>query len=236
MSRFGVDGCREGWIYLELSADRPQFGVVKHVRDLVDRNPDLECLFIDIPVGLPESGDGIRECDRKARHLLTGTRSSSIFPTPSRQAVYAGSYRASQEANREAVGKGLTKQSWYLCDKIREVDELLEEKPDLMGRIRECHPEVCFATFGDGPMRHSKKTREGAGERLQLLEDIHPGVADVVARAVLAYGGSSVERDDIIDAAAAAVCAFHADEVATLPEAPPKDPRGIPMEMVYWSP
>jgi len=83
-------------------------------------------------------------------------------------------------------------------------------------------------------MAHSKKTREGFRERLDLLSAVYPKASDVAARAFLEYGGFEALRDDIIDALVAAVCASQIAQCQTLPPNPDVDPTGLKMEMVYW--
>jgi len=204
--------------------------------ELLETLPEPEHLFIDIPVGLPEEGNGVRECDREARRRLTRKRGSSVFPVPTRQAVHATSWEEALERNRAAVGKGISKQAWYICPRIREVDDLLAARPELLGRVREAHPEVCFHALSGRPMENGKKTREGAEERLAVLDAVRPGLAGAARTAVEELRGPGVERDDVIDAAVLALTALHGDAVGTLPEDPPRDPRGIPMEMVCWIP
>jgi predicted RNase H-like nuclease len=118
--------------------------------------------------------------------------------------------------------------------KIREVDDLLRERLKLRGRIREIHPEICFWGLTDRPMRHSKKTREGFEERVGALVAHRPDARDAWESAFVQYGGLEAERDDIVDALAAALCALHAKDCRTLPQDPEIDPEGLPMEMVYW--
>jgi predicted RNase H-like nuclease len=48
-------------------------------------------------------------------------------------------------------------------------------------------------------------------------------------------GTDRFERDDLLDALAAAVTAQRGwQQYLTIPAAPPEDTFGLPMEMVYW--
>jgi len=81
-----------------------------------------------MPIGLPESINEIRP-DAEARRIISG-RSSCIFNTPCRQAVYTGDYFEASEINRQILGKGLSKQSFAICSNIRSIPE----KPALDSR------------------------------------------------------------------------------------------------------
>lgn len=233
MSAWGVDGCRNGWFYLGIDGNKATFGVISALEELVDeKTGEEDVILVDIPIGLPEGECGERVCDAAARRVLAPARAASVFPVPSRPAVYADTYAAASALNRATIGKGLSKQSWALCPKIREVDQLLQARPHLRGRIREVHPEVCFWGLTGRPMRHSKKTREGAQERLDALATVWPPARDYVAEALHKHGKAN--RDDIIDALVAAVCAREINRCRTLPEEAQTDATGLAMEMVYW--
>jgi len=231
---WGVDGCREGWFFFRLDGDEAQCGVVSAISELAARSSEGAPILIDIPIGLHDSSDVERTCDLEARRALSPIRASSVFPAPCRSAVYAPTYDVAVKRNRERMGKGLSKQSWAISPKIREVDSLLQAEPRLRERIREVHPEVCFWGLTGRPMPHSKKTREGFRDRLEVLSGVYPDAPGAVARAFLDYGGFEALRDDIIDALVAAVCASHISECRTLPSQPGVDPTGLRMEMVYW--
>ena len=233
---WGADGCRKGWLFVALGEGGREFGVVSSLEELVRRAAPDDPIFVDIPIGLPDAGDRGRRCDLEARRRLSPRRGSSVFPAPSRPAVYAGNYEEAQRKNREAVGKGLSKQTWAIGPKIREADELLRRRPELRGRLREAHPELCFFGLAGAPMVHSKKTRQGFRERLAVLELHLPRARDLVAAAFLEHGGFDAGRDDVVDATVVALCALHAGDCVSLPEATEVDGRGIPMEIVYWKP
>jgi predicted RNase H-like nuclease len=139
--------------------------VVQALEDLLERIPQGAVVLVDVPIGLPEARTGSRRCDTSARRVLTPF-GSSVFPVPSRQAVFAETYQEAVELNREILGIGLSKQSWGICPKIREVDAFLQARPDLRGQVREVHPEICFWGLTGRPIGHSKRMREGFRARL----------------------------------------------------------------------
>ena len=236
MRAWGVDGCKDGWFFFGLDDGDPEYGVVPELGNLLDRIDAEADVLVDIPIGLLDSGDRERLCDLEARRILSPRRASSVFPAPCRPAVYAGDYEEAQRRNRAALGKGLSKQSWAISPKIREVDELLQSRSDSRRQVREVHPEVCFWALVGHPMLHSKKTREGFRERLAALEPHVSNAAELVATAFLEHGGFEAQRDDIIDALVAALCASRINQCSTLPAELELDPSGLPMEMVYWQP
>jgi predicted RNase H-like nuclease len=231
MKAWGVDGCRGGWFFFGIDEDSAKGGVVPSLEELVERMPRDSILLVDMPIGLP--ADRSRRCDMEARKVLAPF-GSRVFPVPSREAVYSDTYEMAAEVNRSTVGVGLSKQSWGICPKIREVDSLLQARPELRGQVREVHPEVCFWGLSGRAIGDSKKTREGFRTRLKALEDVWFRAPGVVADAYLEYGGFEAQRDDILDALVAAVNALYIDSCRTLPSVMEKDATGLPMEMVYW--
>ncbi|MYI83480.1 MAG: DUF429 domain-containing protein, partial [Chloroflexi bacterium] len=203
---------------------------------------DASLILIDIPIGLPNSGDG-RACDAEAR-LRPGRRRSSVFTPPGREALRADlhdhSHKRVSDVNREETGKGLSIQAFGIVPKIREVDELLRERgADARPRIREVHPEVCFWSLNRGnAMQNRKSTKAGLEERLTVLRRLSSRVDLVYNAALETFLRKEVARDDILDATAAAVTAVPHEHgignpLATLPVEPPRDAFGLPMEMAY---
>ena len=229
----GVDGCKAGWLYFRLDGSDMSFGVVESVAELLHQTGEDACILIDIPIGLPEIGKLERTCDLAARKALSPKRGSSVFPTPCRQALSAASYEDATAINRRKLGRGLSRQSWAIAPKIREVDELLASSDVARRSIRETHPEVCFWGLAGGPMEYPKKTREGYLERMRILKLVEPRAEQMIAVAFLTHGGFEAVRDDVVDAFVAAICARAAGNLKTLPEKPEIDPRGLPMEMAY---
>lgn len=161
----GIDGAPGGWISVTLN--RKKFVVeFKERLSLLTFSSNMTSL-IDMPIGLPISG--YRQCDLLGRKLL-GQKWSSLFLVPSRDAVYAESYEKSCEKNLSKQNVKLSKQSWNICPKIKELDKLLRSKPELKGSLLEAHPEIAFLRLNQNePLRNSKKTLEGQQERVDLL-------------------------------------------------------------------
>ena len=243
-SRFvGVDGCPEGWFSVGLDGrGRYEVGVFKTFKELLDRYAGAELVLVDIPIGLPE-GAGGRDCDREARRRLEARR-SSVFPTPTRRTVEQAArspwdYRRALEVERQFAGKGISQQAFRIAPKIAQVDRaLLERGPNATPQVREVHPELClWALNHKRPMKYGKKKAEGEKERLEVLQGIEPHAREIFDAACSRFLRKVVARDDIVDALALAVTGHRGHgQLRAVPDDPPKDARGLPMEIVYWDP
>jgi predicted RNase H-like nuclease len=149
---------------------------------------------------------------------------------------------AYQEANAKhrqiAEGKGISRQSYALLPKIREVDQLLRQEAEARRVIREVHPEVCFwALAGARPMQVNKKDTAGFAERRKVLKAAYPPADKIIAEGLHWIQGKGAARDDLMDALAAAVTGLiGGTKLKTLPASPEQDAHGLPMEMVYFVP
>lgn len=183
------------------------------------------------PSVCPPRGRG-RDCDRLARSLLGQPRGSSVFPAPIRLALATRSWQEACRVTERADGRRISKQTWTIVRKIREVDLLLANRPSLQHRIREVHPEVSFFLMNDGkPIRHGKKDRAGLRARAHLvslwLGDVLNGLRAQLPPAGWAY-------DDLLDACAALWSASRIAQgkAISLPLQPPVDSSGLRMEIV----
>ena len=238
-SRFaGMDGCPGGWFCVGIDADGNwSFSVI--ASDAVATvTASATTVFIDIPIGLLDSGSEERVCDREARRALGRKRGSSVFPAPVRASLRARDYAEALAINRRCTGRGISKQPWMIAPKIKVIDDLLQVDASLRGVLRESHPEVCFwALNGATPMRFNKKTAEGQKERLALLRRFFPAADALFGEATARYRRKQAARDDIIDALVLAVSArLGGGFWRTFPANPPRDAVGLPMEMVFCTP
>jgi len=230
----GIDGCPAGWFFVSLDDDGShETGVVSRIDELESRLERCALALIDIPIGLPSSTIPTRRADDEARRKIA-PRGSSVFPVPSRPAIEAPDYRAACMVNERTIGRQLSKQTWNIVPKIREVDEFLRRRV-LRQKLREMHPELAFwALNGRRVPTHPKKTPEGFAERLRILSRHFSGSADVYQSARAQHPlRREVGDDDILDALVGAVTALHYPNVEALPPKPQFDERGLPMEMVF---
>ena len=234
MRYIGIDGCKSGWFYIELTRDSYRHGWCQHLDELFERLDSSTRVFIDMPIGLTDPGSSGRDCDRAARKLL-GPRRASVFPTPARAALNATNYAAACGLNRSAVGKAISLQTYAIMPKIRELDAWMQQSAAARACVYEAHPEVCFWSLAGGrPMSTHKSKPAGFEERLSVLERVFPSARAAVEAARVWARGRGVARDDIVDALVNAVSAsVPSADLRTLPEEPPLDVCALPMRMVY---
>ena len=224
----GIDGCRAGWVLARTTVHTAVVTtrIYGNFVDLLDANPDLTVLAIDIPIGL---SDGPRRTDRAARALL-GPRASSVFPAPARATLDAVSYQEASDRSFAVQGKRLSKQTFWILPKIREVDHALRTRACAAERVREVHPELCFCVLNnDQPMTHPKRTSLGFSERLNLVDAHFPGAFDLARRT---HARKVAADDDLLDALAALWTAvrLQAERARAVPEGDIEfDSVGLPM-------
>jgi len=233
MNYVGVDGCPKGWFAVSIDEQvHHEVNIFDHIITLWQHYKDSALILIDIPIGLPHWRR--RLCDVAARKLL-GKRGSSVFPAPSREAIQQSDYENACRVNQKILGKKLSTQSWNICSKIKQVDDLMNQNEQPGKQIRESHPEICFwALAGGRAMIHNKKTAAGFDERLDLLKNVMSNTEQIVAEALQTFRRRDVAKDDILDALALAITAASPSEtIMTIPENPEIDLKGLPMEIVY---
>lgn len=184
----GVDGYRKGWVAVALDpsgdvqvSTHPSFSEVL--------SSQAGVIAVDIPIDPP--GLGVRQADAGARAFVGGSRASSVFSTPPREALQARTFAEANEIARTITGKGISQQAFALARKILEVHEYA----DVDERVIEMHPEVSFRELAGEPVLESKHTAAGLARRRELL-----------AAAGVALPGAvpGVPEADLLDAAAGA--------------------------------
>jgi predicted RNase H-like nuclease len=230
----GIDGCRAGWIAFVHDGHSVTSRIIRSDAGL--RELFLECnrIFIDMPVGLADSGQ--RACDAELRNAMPPGKKASVFITPVRSAVYAVDYREACDLNLQAAGRKISIQAWNITNRIRQVDELLRADASLAKRVVECHPEWQFIQFSGAAMP-SKKTAGGVKARIELLEAIlFPDARVYFSDVMAACQRKEVQPDDILDAMLLMVAARLSTggaAVRSLPEQPVHDLFGLPMNICY---
>ncbi|WP_303900883.1 DUF429 domain-containing protein [Thiohalomonas denitrificans] len=233
MNAIGIDGCRRGWFFVQLTGSgRYHIGIAEQLEALRVAITASELTLIDIPIGLRSAGAEERRCDREARKLL-GPRASSVFVAPCRQALGCEDYASGSSTNRAVTGRRLSRQSWAITPKIAEVDTFIRMLSERR-KLREMHPELCFRALNDSqPMGHNKKKAAGHAERLAVLSRWLPQVPKIVEQARARWPRKDLAIDDILDALVGAVTAARPGALESLPAVPEKDDKGLSMEIVY---
>lgn len=228
----GIDGCRGGWVFaypknnlwkIELfdSLDKAS-GIINEASEIC----------IDMPMGLPDENTGERECDARVRKLLGRPFSSSVFSIPCSRAVYASDFKEANEINKMVLGKGISIQSWNICTKIKELDQFLCGKREFISLFKECHPELALKQINGKALQYKKKTKEGAEERLAILNTVSQLSLVEIKKIVR---GKGMLVDDVLDALALSLTAsrFSEQGFRQAPEKPVFDSNRIPMRICY---
>lgn len=225
----GIDGCRAGWLCVVEHDSRLDLHIAPALEPWLEQwCPDVA--VIDMPIGLPDAGP--RRCDTLARQALRPARASSLFPAPVRGALHLPCYASTCAAHRDIDGRALSKQTWFLLPRIREIDELLGAPSRWRGVLREGHPELSFATWNDDvPMTHAKRTAAGAAERRRRVDACWPGAVEA-GRTTLPRGGW--QENDLLDALAVLWTARRvaAGKAIRRPDPPDHDATGLAMAIV----
>ena len=161
MKFIGIDGCRLGWFYVGLDEDGNfSVGVIRSIREITAWLDDATLILIDIPIGLLAGGCEERLCDLLARQMIK-PRGSTVFPAPARSAISKDTYEEGSEENYRRLGRKLSKQSWAITGKIKEVDDFMRAAKH-RSKVHEFHPEVAFCGMNSGrPILTSKKKSDG---------------------------------------------------------------------------
>ena len=242
----GVDGCKGGWIAARV---RPRGGdvhvaVFENFADLLEEPNAPAIIAVDIPIGFPAHSFGGREGDNAVRSLL-GNRASSVFPMPSRKAIFAepgpfadrvARYKAHQRACAVAEAtstppKRITIFAFAIFAKIRQVDTALQRNPAHKSRVFETHPEFAFWQLNERNHLTAPKTSEaGRDLRRRLLMK-----AGLPSRVVKGNAPKGAKSDDLLDALVCAVVArrIYDKTAACLPQQPVIDETGL--RMAIWA-
>jgi predicted RNase H-like nuclease len=225
----GVDGCKAGWLCLSARPGEVRPGVTVFAPDgLALLTQSAAVTAIDIPIGLPSSGN--RRVDVAARSVL-GRLKSSVFPVPVRAVLESASYEVACRESHKACGKKISRQTFGILPKIRDVDRLLREMPALLNVVHEVHPEVCFVHWNGGlPLQHPKTSGFGFVERLALVRKEFGSAPDAVRADVKR---NQATDDDILDAFAALWTAkrIHEGRAVRVVDGDDRDAFGLPMQM-----
>lgn len=223
----GVDAYRHGWLLLRgrvrsgrVVAD-PRVIAAPTFAEVLRAAADVGTLGVDMPIGLlDDHAPGGRRCDALARLFLGYPRGCSVFSAPPRRVLHEVEY-----AHAKALVP-LTKQSFAILPRIREVDESIT--PARQAAVFEIHPEVSFAMLAGTPMALSKHDAAGTIQRFRALASVIANTERLLDRRPR---GASAH--DLLDALAALVSAAR---LATgrgdrLPARPTCDSKGLRMEV-----
>jgi predicted RNase H-like nuclease len=225
----GADSTPGGWSVVFHESGRLRVHKAAALSEIVDFDTELDIIAVDIPIGLLDAYEsGGRACDREARKLLRWRR-NSVFPAPVRPVLTASTYEDACTRSRTSSPNGtkISKQTYAIVSKIKQVDDLLQKRPKLRNVVREVHPEVCFCELAGQPMRYPKGKQPGREEREQALHSCFPNFDAVIK----AGREKRLPLTDVLDAAVACWSALRlaVGKGRSLIEPIPQDSTGLPM-------
>ena len=198
------------------------------------------CLFSPIfPLGSRRARNGVIATARPGGYSVVAGPVSSrrrLVRPWNRRPLRRKTTARALEVERRFAGRGISIQAFAIAPKIAEVDALLLSRhTSATPTVREVHPELCFWSLNNQrPMEFSKKKSQGKAERLRVLEGIEPRSQEIYQGACSRFLRKVVARDDILDALVAALIARErTDQLQSIPDHPPKDAKGLPIEMVF---
>ncbi|MBN8821874.1 MULTISPECIES: DUF429 domain-containing protein [unclassified Spirosoma] len=217
----GIDGCRGGWLVAIIDQEASlHHCMIRSLNEL--QSIPVKLALIDIPLHFADTS--YRICEVAAQALL-GVKRASIFFTPHRAAVYAATYAEANRLNRLYTDKGVSKQTWNICAKIREANQFLGDHPDYS--IREAHPELCFYYLNQRqPLLSKKSTPQGAADRLGLIARHAESYPQVIENTLKITKRKDVKVDDVIDATILAIRASDTN-LQCVPENRPFDKQDV---------
>ena len=160
----GVDRCRGRWVAAAWPVEgtrKLRFELLPRLSDVAEAFPRASVIAVDIPIGLGERQP--RLADALAAAFVGGMR-SSVFPMPPRSSLEADTHALAVEVARTMGVSAPSIQAFGLRASIFEAEELAAED----WRVIEVHPEVSFCAMAGRPPTHSKKSWNGAMERIRL--------------------------------------------------------------------
>ncbi len=242
LSYGGIDACRSGWIMIVIHKPENQFSYhfSPTFSDLVNNVKTKKKSYrflVDMPIGLLslKNIDPVqphqRKCDMQARKIL-GKKHSSVFTPPCRQALYQKTYSSASATNYMITGKKISKQTWNIFHRIKEVNEYLQENQWARSIIFESHPELAYQKLNNQiSLQYSKKKNEGILERLNILSRYHPGTTSlcrVIASDKTLKG--KMQKDDIVDAMVLSILNYYRDDkLSNITEENLEDEMGLTM-------
>jgi len=208
--------------------------VAEEVGELwLDYEEISDCILVGLPIGLYETEDDERPCDRLVREAV-GPLVSRVHSPPIRPATRKRRYQTAQKTTERKTGGSLSEASFELSEGIAALDELLQELSEARHIVAESHPELCFRAFAGEPLSYSRTTAGGYAERMRTLAEYDTDAVRNVQQAAEDVAGHAVRIADVVDATALAYTARPGPgSLRSLPDDPPTDSTGLPMRMLY---
>ena len=189
----GIDGTSTGWIASIGSTRNKCLSTIRFSEKLdtiLSEYPN-SVVVIDMPIQINKK-NYLRECDVLAKKYLGKSFQSSVFIPPLKRVLQCNTYHEANKLSKEITGKGLSKQSWHLKNKINEVRGLTK----IYKQLYEGHPECSFKMLKNETLNEKKKSVLGIFERLDLLRKAG---LDPSSLRIELEKNSKIKIDDVLD-------------------------------------
>jgi predicted RNase H-like nuclease len=76
----GIDGCPSGWLVVRITEDDSvSLALYDNIQNIWNDYPDVHLILIDIPIGLPDSGNGTRTLPESPPHDINGLPMEMVY-------------------------------------------------------------------------------------------------------------------------------------------------------------
>ena len=188
----GIDGTSSGWV-ASVGSSKKCLSVItfsQNLSTILLKYPN-SIAVIDMPIELNETNH-LRKCDVLAKKYLGRHFQSSIFIPPLKSVLKCNTYQEANQLSKKICGKGLSKQSWHLKNKIIEIQNL----SSFSNKIFEGHPECSFKMLKNDYLTAKKKSALGIFERLDLLRKAG---LDPLQTSLKLNENANIKIDDVLD-------------------------------------
>ncbi|MFQ3318280.1 MAG: putative RNase H-like nuclease [Natronomonas sp.] len=236
MSDYYVGSVARDGVWLAVAytdAEYDHAAVVDGVGELWTRYEETaDTIAVDVPIGL-ESSTAPRPNEQAARAAL-GARSDAIVPAPVREAARKQRYRTAARVHERKTGADLPQAAFDRAHLVAAMDEFITTIDEAQPMFVEAHPELCYRAFGGEPMSHRPDIAGGYAERMRTLAEFNRDAPPIVQSVAEATEGYEVPIPTVLDAVALALTVRPGDgTLRSLPQDPPLDDQGLPMQYVY---
>lgn len=200
MKVVGISACSGGWVTVKLDNCSWDVSVFKTISDFVVFNKDCNIFVVNIPIGVLNGSLDERICDKNARAFFSGDNNIEIPFVPCREALYCNSFGVANVINKRLTGRYLSPQMWELCERIKELDKLINDDISLREKFIECNVELAFYSLSGRKNKNNKVLLSGYNERRNILKNIYPKTDEILNYSIENFQRKDLKIHNVLDA------------------------------------